>query len=117
MRGTASQQSVPLTGITAGPINELEDIRLTSTLHDTTTVAMTMTVDEIAELLVPLIGTDVRAIFDREDTSDRIRDVAFAVPALFAISLGTAHLLQSWGLNPVATLGHSFLRDSQSRPT
>ncbi|MGK2884263.1 MAG: SDR family NAD(P)-dependent oxidoreductase [Rhodococcus sp. (in: high G+C Gram-positive bacteria)] len=66
------------------------------------------TVDEIAELLVPLIGTDVRAIFDREDTSDRIRDVAFAVPALFAISLGTAHLLQSWGLNPVATLGHSL---------
>ncbi|MGA9872646.1 MAG: acyltransferase domain-containing protein, partial [Rhodococcus sp. (in: high G+C Gram-positive bacteria)] len=65
-------------------------------------------VDEVAELLVPHIGADVRDIFDRTDTSDRIRDVAFAVPALFAISLGTARLLQSWGLTPAATLGHSL---------
>ncbi|MDJ0363087.1 type I polyketide synthase [Rhodococcus sp. H29-C3] len=65
-------------------------------------------VDEVAELLVPHIGADVRDIFDRNDTSDRIRDVAFAVPALFAISLGTARLLQSWGLTPTAILGHSL---------
>lgn len=65
-------------------------------------------VDVVAELLVPRIGADVRDIFDRNDTSDRIRDVAFAVPALFAISLGTARLLQSWGLTPTATLGHSL---------
>lgn len=65
-------------------------------------------VDEVAELLVPHIGADVRDIFDRNDTSDRIRDVAFAVPALFAISLGTARLLQSWGLTPTAILGDSL---------
>ncbi len=65
-------------------------------------------VDEIADLLFLRIGVDIRDIFDRNDTSGRIRDVAFAVPALFAISLGTARLLQSWGLTPTALLGHSL---------
>lgn len=65
-------------------------------------------VDEVADLLVLRIGADIRDIFDRNDTSGRIRDVAFAVPALFAISLGTARLLQSWGLTPTAILGHSL---------
>lgn len=65
-------------------------------------------VDEVAGLLTPLIGADVRDIFDREAPPERIRDVGFAVPALFAISLATARLLESWGLTPSATLGHSL---------
>ena len=47
----ATQQTVPLTGITAGPINELEDIRLTSTLHATTTVAIAIGANVIGETL------------------------------------------------------------------
>jgi acyl transferase domain-containing protein len=64
-------------------------------------------VDATARLLAPLIGADVRESFTTGDAR-WVRDVAFAVPALYAVSLGTARLLASWGVAPDVVLGHSL---------
>ncbi|MEZ6124262.1 MAG: hypothetical protein R3C49_13965 [Planctomycetaceae bacterium] len=51
------EQSVALTGITAGPINELEDIRLSYTLEQTTTVVVAVGAKVIGQT-VNIGGTD-----------------------------------------------------------
>ncbi|MFI7450211.1 SDR family NAD(P)-dependent oxidoreductase [Nonomuraea sp. NPDC049714] len=65
-------------------------------------------VDECAELLLPLLGADVRDAMDPRTAEERFRDVAFGVPALFAVSFGMARLLESWGVRPDALVGHSL---------
>jgi acyl transferase domain-containing protein/thioesterase domain-containing protein/acyl carrier protein len=63
--------------------------------------------DECAELLAPLIGADVRDTLRRDVSDERVRGVAFGLPALFAVSLATARLLRSWGVHPDVMIGHS----------
>ncbi|MFC7722428.1 type I polyketide synthase [Nonomuraea recticatena] len=65
-------------------------------------------VDECAELLRPLLGADIRDVLNPRVSADRVRDVAFGLPSLFAVSLGVARLLASWGVRPDALLGHSL---------
>ncbi|MEU4576221.1 SDR family NAD(P)-dependent oxidoreductase [Nonomuraea sp. NPDC023979] len=65
-------------------------------------------VDACARLLLPLLGADVRDVLDPGIAEDRVRDVAFGLPALFAVSYGAARLLESWGVRPDALVGHSL---------
>ncbi|MEV2271944.1 SDR family NAD(P)-dependent oxidoreductase [Nonomuraea africana] len=65
-------------------------------------------VDECARLLLPLLGADVRDAMDPRIPEERVRDVAFGLPALFTVSYGVARLLQSWGVRPDALVGHSL---------
>ncbi|NJP92624.1 SDR family NAD(P)-dependent oxidoreductase [Nonomuraea sp. FMUSA5-5] len=65
-------------------------------------------VDECAELLRPLLGADVRDAMDPEIAGSRLRDAAFGLPAVFAVSYGVARLLASWGVVPDALVGHSL---------
>jgi len=65
-------------------------------------------VDECAAALRPLLGTDVRDVLDPRLDPERMRDVAFGLPALFAVSVGVARLLASWGVRPDALVGHSL---------
>ncbi|RKS09344.1 acyl transferase domain-containing protein [Nocardiopsis sp. Huas11] len=66
-------------------------------------------VDECAELFLPLLGADIRdVVIGPGGTADRARDAAVGLPALFAVSLATARLLESWGVRPDAVLGHSL---------
>ncbi|MGF1654379.1 MAG: type I polyketide synthase, partial [Actinomycetales bacterium] len=64
-------------------------------------------VDATAERLAPLVGADPREAF-AGDEPRWVRDVALAVPALYAVSLATARLLLSWGVRPDVVLGHSL---------
>ncbi|MGR6919607.1 SDR family NAD(P)-dependent oxidoreductase [[Actinomadura] parvosata] len=65
-------------------------------------------VDECAELLRPLLGADVRDAMDPAVAESRLRDAAFGLPAVFAVSYGVARLLASWGVVPDALVGHSL---------
>ncbi|MEV5539914.1 SDR family NAD(P)-dependent oxidoreductase [Saccharopolyspora shandongensis] len=65
-------------------------------------------VDECAELLHPLLGADIREAVIGEAAHERVRDAAYGLPALFAVSLATARLLGSWGVRPDVVLGHSL---------
>ncbi|MDA3625743.1 type I polyketide synthase, partial [Saccharopolyspora sp. WRP15-2] len=65
-------------------------------------------VDECADLLLPLLGTDIREAVLGDAAQERVRDAAYGLPALFAVSLATARLLDSWGVRPDVVLGHSL---------
>ncbi|TXI61414.1 type I polyketide synthase [Mycolicibacterium mageritense] len=41
------------------------------------------------------------------EAASRLRNTAFAQPALFAVEMGLARLWQSWGIEPDVVLGHS----------
>ncbi len=86
--------------------------------------------DRCAELLSPLLGTDIRTvIFERpetestKDTNDakssghdnstlntqhsQLTETRFAQPALFAVEYALAQLWMDWGVYPAAMIGHS----------
>jgi len=65
-------------------------------------------VDACADLLSPLLGADVRDVFTLPAGAAAVRDPAFGLPALFAVSLATGRLLGSWGVRAGAVLGHSL---------
>jgi acyl transferase domain-containing protein/SAM-dependent methyltransferase len=64
--------------------------------------------DECAEGLAPYLeGGLLDALWRPEQTSP-INRTAYAQPALFAIEYAFATLWRSWGIEPVAVLGHSL---------
>jgi acyl transferase domain-containing protein/thioesterase domain-containing protein/D-arabinose 1-dehydrogenase-like Zn-dependent alcohol dehydrogenase len=70
-------------------------------------------VDLCSEILLPQLGLDLRhLIYPDEENSDRaskqLQQTAIAQPALFVIEYALTKLWQSYGVNPVAAIGHSI---------
>ncbi|XVQ06299.1 SDR family NAD(P)-dependent oxidoreductase [Spirillospora sp. CA-255316] len=64
-------------------------------------------VDECAELFGVHLGLDIREIV-RAGDAGRAHGPVHGLPALYAVSLATARLLESWGIAPDTVLGHSL---------
>ncbi|WP_018657633.1 type I polyketide synthase [Actinomadura flavalba] len=65
-------------------------------------------VDECAKLFDDLLGLDLRDVVQGTAGPERAHGPVHGLPALFAVSLGTARLLESWGVAPSTVLGHSL---------
>ncbi len=70
-------------------------------------------IDRCSELLKRGIGMDLcRFLFpsaeDEMQAADRLTDTEIAQPAIFAVSFALAKLWMSWGVLPVAMIGHSI---------
>ncbi|MEU8207929.1 type I polyketide synthase [Micromonospora sp. NPDC049044] len=73
------------------------------------------TIDECAELLVPHLGLDLRDVLfsaraagAEQELAERLRQTSITQPALFVIEYALARLWMSWGVEPVAMVGHSI---------
>jgi amino acid adenylation domain-containing protein len=69
-------------------------------------------VDRCAEILRPELGRDLREVLypppaDAQAAEASLRQTVFTQPALFTIEYALASLWQSWGVQPVAFVGHS----------
>ncbi len=65
-------------------------------------------VDECAAVLEPLMGTDIRQVILGGEGVGDLDDTEFTQPALYVIEHALARLLTSWGIEPVAVVGHSI---------
>lgn len=70
-------------------------------------------VDRCAEILEPHLSGDIREIIypselERDQAAETLRQTAYTQPALFVIEYSLAKLWQSWGVEPVAMVGHSI---------
>lgn len=67
-------------------------------------------IDECAELAVPDLGLDLRDVLlgRRADAAELLSTMEIGQPAVFAVELALAGLWRSWGVEPVAVLGHSL---------
>lgn len=74
----SAEQSIALTGITAGQPNELEDIALTHRLHDTTTLAISANV--IGEI-ISIDGVDFTYVDSAVTTAPSTAEIAVAADA------------------------------------
>ncbi|MES9782255.1 beta-ketoacyl synthase N-terminal-like domain-containing protein [Bacillus thuringiensis] len=69
--------------------------------------------DACCEILRPhLLGQDLHDLIfaetnERERLESKLKNTAFAQPALFTLEYSLAKLLMSWGMKPEAMLGHS----------
>ncbi|GBC61780.1 type I polyketide synthase [Desulfonema ishimotonii] len=70
-------------------------------------------VDQCAEILKPLMNTDLRTLLypmegEAAGAADRLRQTGVAQPALFVIEYALATLWMAWGIHPRAMIGHSI---------
>ena len=70
-------------------------------------------IDEACEALTPLLGRDLkRIIYPASDhapaAAEELKQTCFTQPALFVIEHALARLWMSWGVQPVASIGHSL---------
>ncbi len=70
-------------------------------------------IDQCSELLKPHLGLDLRDILypnpERvEEAARQLEQTALAQPALFAIEYTLAQVWMSWGVHPMAMIGHSI---------
>ncbi len=70
------------------------------------------TVDTCCDILHPCMGCDLReylypAEHDVEKAEQSLKNTFFTQPALFTIEYALARLLQHWGIQPSAMVGHS----------
>ncbi|WP_405109662.1 SDR family NAD(P)-dependent oxidoreductase [Micromonospora sp. NBC_01405] len=69
-------------------------------------------VDTCADQLAPLLGFDLRELLNAEVTDEqaaaKLNETAVTQPALFTVEWAMAQLLRSFGIEPVALLGHSI---------
>ena len=72
--------------------------------------AFAAVVDECAELARPELDLDLRDVIlgRRADAAGLLSSMEVGQPAVFAVELGLARLWRSWGVEPVAVLGHSL---------
>ncbi|GAA1297074.1 type I polyketide synthase [Saccharothrix xinjiangensis] len=69
-------------------------------------------VDECAEVLLPVLGLDLREVLhadgdDRAAADERLAQTWLTQPALFVTEYALARQLAEWGVKPAAMLGHS----------
>lgn len=65
--------------------------------------------DRCAEVLDPLLPEPIHSIvFGAGADAALLNETACAQPAIYAIEVALASLWRSWGIDPVAVLGHSF---------
>ncbi|MEV4497259.1 amino acid adenylation domain-containing protein [Micromonospora arborensis] len=77
-------------------------------LLDETEPAFRQTIDECAEILRPHCDHPLRAIlFPAPGDEGLIHETRYTQPALLAFEYALAQLWRSWGIEPVAVLGHS----------
>ncbi|ARU63955.1 hypothetical protein CBW65_18005 [Tumebacillus avium] len=60
-------------------------------------------IDRLSGIALPYIGCEVRELL----ASENLHQTQFTQPALFIIEYALASLLQSWGVEPQAMIGHS----------
>ncbi|MFJ8579617.1 type I polyketide synthase [Micromonospora sp. NPDC093277] len=66
-------------------------------------------IDRCDEILRPLLEVPLLdVIYPADPESDLVYRTTYSQPALFAVQYATAQLWRSWGVEPVAVLGHSF---------
>ncbi|HEX2077186.1 MAG TPA: type I polyketide synthase [Longimicrobium sp.] len=69
-------------------------------------------VDHCCELLRPHLGLDLREVIypaegNTEEAAERLKQTAFAQPALFVVEYALAQLLKHWGYVTESMIGHS----------
>ncbi|MBE7384660.1 MAG: SDR family NAD(P)-dependent oxidoreductase [Leptolyngbya sp. SIO1E4] len=69
--------------------------------------------DRCCDLLQPQLGLDLRQLLYPTDTgaenaAQQLQQTAITQPALFVIEYALAQLCMSWGVHPVAMIGHSI---------
>ncbi|MEO0537754.1 MAG: SDR family NAD(P)-dependent oxidoreductase [Cyanobacteria bacterium P01_A01_bin.123] len=69
--------------------------------------------DRCCDLLQPQLGLDLRKLLYPTDTgaekaAQQLQQTAITQPALFVIEYALAQLWMSWGVHPVAMIGHSI---------
>jgi acyl transferase domain-containing protein/SAM-dependent methyltransferase len=77
-------------------------------LYDTSP-AFRSAFDRCTQLLDALLPHPIGpVIFGEQGSAGLLDETAYAQPAMFAIEYALASLWQSWGVKPVAVMGHSF---------
>lgn len=71
------------------------------------------TVDQAAELLMPLLQEDIRhliypSFFKQQPNEEKLGQTLYTQLSLFVTEYALAQLWRSWGIEPVAMLGHSI---------
>ncbi len=70
-------------------------------------------IDRCSEILTPHLSFDLRDILypdekDVEEAAQKLKQTFITQPALFTIEYALAKLWMSWGVHPVASVGHSI---------
>ncbi|MCH6257186.1 acyltransferase domain-containing protein [Puniceicoccaceae bacterium K14] len=69
-------------------------------------------IDRCSEILIPLIGEDIRKLLFRDKGSQEdgllLNDPRFGGPVLFTVEYALTTLWKSWGVNPSVLIGHSL---------
>jgi len=70
-------------------------------------------IDECAEILLPLLGLDLRALLfpvdgDADSAAEALNETRLAQPALFVTEVAMAAQWMEWGIAPKAMTGHSL---------
>ena len=69
-------------------------------------------VDECCEILKPHLGVDLRTILypqkEQAEAAQQLQQTHITQPALFVIEYALAQLWMTWGISPVAMIGHSI---------
>ena len=71
------------------------------------------TIDTCASILRPILSLDIRTLLypaknEIHETSEKLTQTAYTQPALFIVSYAVAKLLESWGIEAEAYIGHSI---------
>ncbi len=87
-------------------------VNLTREIYQTESVFREQ-VDLCSEIIKPILGLDLRQIiYPREEKTDeaanQLQQTAIAQAAIFVIEYALAKLWQSWGVQPVAAMGHGI---------
>ncbi|MDB4985491.1 MAG: polyketide/non-ribosomal peptide synthetase, partial [Myxococcaceae bacterium] len=69
-------------------------------------------IDACIEAIGPVLGLDLRTLIfaapsEREAATRRLERPSLTIPSLFSTEYALTKLLQSWGVEPVACIGHS----------